>query len=231
MPLTQAQIEQTFGKFTSRDDPDRKGAIIITGDWILHNLAEITPPFTLTSGAGTLMKKIICHVRIADTLEAVLGDLKDAAYTQLINTFDGCWVPRHMSWDPKRPLSHHCWGIAVDVNARLFPYDVRRQQDLRLISAFCRRGFQWGGDWRVPDPMHFEFVDLSALEAAASQPTGGALKIIVNDRLATDRGRIEDGIAVAPVRPIAEALGATVTYHPEQGKVYIYGRKADVGPE
>jgi len=226
MPLSQRQLDDTFGCFDWSDDPDKRGAIIQSGDWILHNLARITPPFPIRDGAGKLYKLIACHALIADDLTAVLTELRDAGLTHLVNSFDGCWWARHKTWDPARGLSSHCWAIAVDVNARRFPYGSHDKQDARLIAAFARRGFEWGGAWSTPDPMHFEFVGRPSsrpvILSGAKDPAV-PLRVIVNDAPIC-AGRLIDGQTWAPLRPIAEALGATVTYHPEQGKVYVYTR-------
>jgi hypothetical protein len=226
MPLSQRQLDDTFGTFDFHDDPDHRGAIIQSGDWILHNLARITPPFPIVDGAGKRIKLIACHALIADDLTAVLTELRDAGLTHLVNTWDGCWCARHKTWDPARGLSSHCWGIAVDVNGRRFPYGSKDKQDARLIAAFARRGFEWGGAWPEPDPMHFEFIGIPRSAAVPPAPSSDQVKIIVNDQVVTE-GRLIDGQTWAPIRPIAEALGATVTYHPEQAKVYVYTRPPD----
>jgi len=217
MPRPLSWIEEHFGKLEWTEHPDRRGMIVIAGDWILHNLTRIEPPFPLRDAYGHSIRQITCHALIADQVEAVLVGLKDDGLAHLINTFDGCWVPRHMSWDPKRSISHHAWGIAVDLNARLFPYGSRKRQDARLIAAFRRHGFEWGGDWSTPDPMHFEIV---TLETAVTDQMG--MKIVVNDELVSQAGRLIDGVPEGPLQPVVEALGATLTPHPEQGKLYIY---------
>jgi len=217
MPKSQSWIEEHFGRFDWHDDPARRGVIIVSADWISSNIGRIEPPFPLMDGLGRPLRSIPCHKLLAPLLMAVLVDLKDSARAHLINTFDGCFVPRHMSWDPARSLSHHSWGVAVDVNARLFPYGSHGKQNAQLIAAFRRRGFEWGGDWSTPDPMHFEIVTLDAIPA---DQTG--MKIVVDDKLVSSAGRILGGIAEGPLDPVVRALGATLTPHPEQGKLYIY---------
>ena len=217
MPQPLSWIEEHFGKFDWHDDTARKGAVIVAGDWILHNISRLEAPFPLRDGSARQVLSIPCHAGIADQLEAVLVELRCNALTHLINSFDGCWVTRHMSWDPGRALSHHSWGIAVDVNARRFPYGSKDKQDSRLIAAFRRHGFEWGGNWSTPDPMHFEVVAL---------PLPGdmdGMKVIVNDKLVSSCGRLVDGVAEGPLGPVALALGATVTIHAEQQKIYVYG--------
>jgi hypothetical protein len=205
-------VERTFGKFAYRDDPAPRGRVVVLGEWEKHSIVSFTPPFELRDGRGRPVSEIRCHRLAAPALGRVLADLAARKLCHLINTFDGCFEARHKSWDPKRTLSRHTWGIAVDANARLFPYGSRSRQDERLIAAFARQGFTWGGDWREPDPMHFEVVDL----AAPAQ----SLAILVDGEKVAE-GFLHEGRAVAPVREIAEALGGRVDARVERGEVEI----------
>ena len=208
-----AWVESTFGRFAWRESAGQRGAIEILGEWPRHNIVSLAPPMALRDGRGRPLRVIRCHRLIATPLRRVLVELADRELGHLINTFDGCFVARHMSWNPQRPLSRHAWGIAVDVNARLFPFGSQARQDDRLISAFARQGFAWGGDWRTPDPMHFEMVTLPQLDAA--------LDILLDGERLTG-GFMHEGRAMAPVREIAEALGATVEARVQEGEVEIH---------
>jgi len=217
MPQPLSWIEEHFGKFDWRDDTKKRGAIVMDEGWVSQHIIRIDSPFPMSDAAGHSITRIPCHKLVADQLEAVLVELRDNALTHLINTFDGCWTARHMSWNPGRALSHHSWGIAVDVNTRRFPYGSKDKQDSRLIGAFRRHGLEWGGNWSAPDPMHFEVVAL---------PLPGdmdGMKIVVNDKLVSSCGRLVDGVAEGPLGPVALALGAAVTIHAEQRKIYVYG--------
>jgi hypothetical protein len=206
-------VESTFGRFAWRDHPTTRGLIEILGEWRARSIASFPPSFELRDGRGRPVSVVKCHRLVAPALGRALSDLAARRLGHLINTFDGCFVPRHMGWDPRRPLSRHAWGIAVDINARLFPYGSRAKQDARLIAAFARQGFTWGGAWRTPDPMHFEIVDLV-------QPARNLTVLLDGEAVA--EGFLRDGLAVAPVREIAEALGATVEARIEQGEVEIH---------
>jgi hypothetical protein len=206
-------VESTFGRFPWKDDDARRGAIEILGEWERRHIVSFAPPFELREGRGRPLSAVRCHRLLAPALTRVLEDLKQRDLCHLINTFDGCFVPRHMGWDPKRALSRHCWGIAVDVNARLFPYSSESQQNRRLIEAFARQGFAWGGDWRTPDPMHFEIVDLA-------QPARTIEVFVDGDPVAA--AVMHDGRALAPVREIAEALGARVDARIAEGEVRLF---------
>jgi len=89
----------------------------------------------------------------------------------------GCFNPRHMRHDKRRPLSDHTWGIAFDVNAKENRAFYRKPTDplpfdddgwfgfsdlpQSVILAWESVGFTWGGRWGngkrggFCDPMHF----------------------------------------------------------------------------
>ena len=171
MPLKPSQIRSTFGDFKWHDDPARKGAITIPGDWILHNLARIAPPLPIPAPSGRLIREITCHHLIADQLTSALAYIRDHHLGDHIHTWDGCWVPRHMNWNPSKPLSSHSWGIAFDINAAQFPFGLRRQQEPSLVNALAKFGFEWGGNWRVPDSMHFEAIVILSVAKSVSRRT------------------------------------------------------------
>jgi len=218
MVRDRAWVEKTFGRFAWRDDAKQRGRIEILGEWERQNIVSFAPPFEVRDGKGRPIKAIRCHRLTQPALKGLLADLAARQLCHLINTFDGCFEPRHMGSNPRRPLSRHSWGIAVDVNARLFPYGSRARQDVKLIGAFKRRGFTWGGDWRVPDPMHFEIVDLS-------QPARQLEILIDGQRVGS--GFVYDGVAMAPLRDIAEALGGQVQARLELGEIEIRTPEAE----
>ncbi|MFB3882892.1 MAG: M15 family metallopeptidase [Armatimonadota bacterium] len=212
MTRTTEWVESTFGRFPWKDDPVKRGAIEILGEWDRRNIISFAPPFELRDGRGRPLLIVQCHRLVAPALTRVLEDLKQRNLCHLINTFDGCFAPRHMGWDPRRGLSRHSWGIAVDVNARLFPYGSEAHQSPRLIEAFARQGFTWGGEWRTPDPMHFEIADLA-------QPAR-QISVLVDDEPVA-AAVLHDGRALAPVREVAEALGARVDARIAEGEVRL----------
>ena len=65
-----------------------------------------------------------------------------------------------------RTASNHSWGTAVDINWRTNPRrsDRRFQSDMPkwMVDLWVGQGFRWGGRWRWPDPMHFEFTGTAA---------------------------------------------------------------------
>lgn len=220
MPLSEREIKQIFGEFDWTDSERSRGRIVPDPEWVRRNIVLLDPPFPMWNCLRKPLRKIRCHVLVADQVLAVLRGLRQTGQEHLIQTWDGCFVPRHMGWDPKRALSRHSWGVACDVNASRFPYGSKRQQDHRLVGMWQLYGFESGGNWRTPDPMHFECV---RLRGDFARP----YKLIVNDRLAGS-ARVENGAPVAPIEPLlreAHVL-ATVRVRPDQGKVYVYTRNS-----
>ena len=69
--------------------------------------------------------------------------------------YAGCYAPRRIP--SSGSLSLHAWGLAIDLNASENPQGSEPRQDRRLVRAFEREGFTWGGRWpTAPDGMHFE---------------------------------------------------------------------------
>ena len=154
MPLTIKQIQRIFGRFQYRESPTRPGLIVIDPAWVRANIVRRQMP---------IVGPVRCHRLIADQLRAALAAIEAAGLAGAIDLADwhragGCFVPRRRCWNPKRALSAHAWGIAIDINPSTNRYGTRGNMDPRIVAVFERRGFQWGGRWRTPDPMHFEVV-------------------------------------------------------------------------
>jgi hypothetical protein len=95
-----------------------------------------------------------------DQLRAALKEIIAMGLSFTVNReqFGGCYSPRYINHDPNGRLSHHSWGIAVDLNVAENSFGSRPDQDRRLVEVFERHGFTWGGRWLIPDGMHFEWV-------------------------------------------------------------------------
>jgi len=72
--------------------------------------------------------------------------------------YAGCYAARLIAGDPGPSIAHHAWGTAIDLNATANPQGQSSHQDPRLVAVFARWGFTWGGQFLVPDPMHFELL-------------------------------------------------------------------------
>ncbi|HEY3428145.1 MAG TPA: M15 family metallopeptidase [Acidimicrobiia bacterium] len=109
-----------------------------------------------------LLGEVRCHRTVVDMLTGAMTELVDSGLAHLVEPggFAGCWFPRFISSrvGVSAGVSRHAWGAAVDLNAGSNPVGSSGNQDRRLIETMRQWGFTWGGDWLVPDPMHFEFA-------------------------------------------------------------------------
>jgi len=61
-------------------------------------------------------------------------------------------------------ISTHTFGIAIDIDPARNPLGKQWagcKSDMMhplIIKNFEKRGFVWGGRWKRPDPMHFQFA-------------------------------------------------------------------------
>ncbi len=157
--LSGAQRKQAFGDLVYSDVGG--GRIAVSPSWIAANIVDCC--LAKADGQGSDVDTR-CHRLAKEPLERAFEDLAASGLWRLIHSFDGLWVPRHMTWNPDRPLSSHSWGIAFDINASRNPYGGGVTPENRALNAtFNRYGFAWGGDWNPPkDAMHWELADTLA---------------------------------------------------------------------
>ncbi len=141
------EIKKNFGEFSYKEAGG--GRIIVTDNWRNENIIML----------NVNDKKLWCHKLIAPQLA---GAIATAHAKGLLDEVDfsnggGCYVPRHKNWNINSTLSKHSWGIAFDISPNKYPYGSLERINNDLILIFRRYGFYYGGDWRTPDPMHFEW--------------------------------------------------------------------------
>jgi D-alanyl-D-alanine carboxypeptidase len=146
--MPQMLVKDAFGEFAAR--PRSDGRITIDPAWVARNLRRRSVP---------LLGRVTCHRALFPQLKGALASLEADGLGHLIDASDqaGCWVPRFIGWDPNGWISHHAWGIALDVNVSNNAFGMQPHQDPRLVARMERWGFTWGGRWLIPDGMHFEW--------------------------------------------------------------------------
>jgi hypothetical protein len=137
-----------FGEFAATR-PAADGSITLDPGWRARHLATATVP---------LLGRVTCNAALLAPLRAALDELVARGLSSLVHGYGGCFVARVVREDVGGSLSHHAWGGAVDVNVAENPFGGRPHQDPRLVAVFVRHGFGWGGDWLVPDGMHFDYL-------------------------------------------------------------------------
>ena len=142
------QIKSLFGEFAARPEPGRPGWLDVDPAWQREHIDTRTVP---------LLGRVTCNVALFPQLRGAIRQLIDEGLEETIDSYSGCYAPRHINRIPTAGLSHHSWGIAIDVNVRWNAFGTEPDQDPRLVTVMERWGFTWGGDWVLPDGMHFEY--------------------------------------------------------------------------
>ena len=64
----------------------------------------------------------------------------------------------HRRAEPDRAsVASRAYGAAIDINAPQNPYGTKPTMNRRMVRIFESWGFNWGGDFLIPDGHHFEF--------------------------------------------------------------------------
>ena len=147
--LPQMLIKETFGEFAARPLPD--GRLQVERAWREDNIVGARVP---------VLGRVVCHRTLFPQLRQALRELaaRGAAFTVDRAQYGGCYSPRSINQQPNERLSHHSWGIAIDLNVAENAFGTKGDQDRRLVEVMEKWGFTWGGRWLVPDAMHFEWV-------------------------------------------------------------------------
>ena len=145
--LAPVRLKELFGEFAA--EPVSGGFIRQSPAWVRENIRTVKLP---------VLGEFRCHRLVIPLVRGVLEELTRRGLTHEINSFAGCYSPRFANRDPGAGLSHHAWGIALDINVPENPLGAEPNMDRRVVEVFERWGFTWGGRWLVPDGMHFEFL-------------------------------------------------------------------------
>lgn len=147
--LPQLLIKKTFGEFSAR--PLHDGTIVVDPEWRRRNILTTSVP---------ILGTVTCHRAMIPQLRNALAELDQLGLAHTIDRseYGGCFGPRFIGLEPRGRLSHHTWGVAIDINVTDNAFATKSDQDPRLVEVMERHGFTWGGRWLVPDGMHFEWV-------------------------------------------------------------------------
>lgn len=103
---------------------------------------------------GVIPKRIYCNKDLVGPLQQAFKNLITTGAVKELKTWDGCFNIR-----TKRGLasmSLHSWGIAVDMNAFENGMGKEPKFSKRFVKCFIDAGFDWGGEWKRKDGMHFQ---------------------------------------------------------------------------
>ena len=143
--------------------PDKDENFILDPDFFDTKIRVYKLPFPLRLSwkPHILAKYIQCHRDIGEALLDALHEIGqykgvDWLGDKRYDYYGGCF-----NFRKKRglgDLSIHSWGIAIDLNPHIAPHRKKSHQPRFIVKAFEDRGFNWGGNWLVPDGMHFQAV-------------------------------------------------------------------------
>jgi hypothetical protein len=147
--LPPVRLKELFGEFAAQ--PMSNGWFRMDPSW---TRAHIVPARVPILGVVRCNRAVVAQVRGA------LAQLRDAGLGGLIHPseYGGCFAGRFANRNPAAGVSHHSWGVAIDLNVAENLRGRVPTMDPRVVAAFERWGFTWGGRWIVPDGMHFEFA-------------------------------------------------------------------------
>jgi hypothetical protein len=106
-----------------------------------------------------------CNRAVIPQLVRAFKEIEQEGLAHLIDPhgYGGCYRPEFLRRaDPQAGLSHHAWGIAININLANNRLGSIPRQDPRLVAILDRWGFTWGGRWLVPFGGHFEVVRIQA---------------------------------------------------------------------
>jgi hypothetical protein len=147
--LPPALIKRRFGEWAGRPQPGNTGYIDIDPSWVREHIVTVTLP---------VLGRVSCNKRLIPQLRGAMQALVTDGLASTIHSFSGCFSSRFILESASDSISHHAWGVAIDVNADTNRFGTPPAQDPRLVELMARWGFTWGGRWIVPDGMHFEYL-------------------------------------------------------------------------
>jgi hypothetical protein len=116
-------------------------------------------PDVINKKIPTIPNKIYCNKDLVAPLEAAFWNLINRGLYLDLVTWDGCFNIRKQRGS-LLSMSLHSWGVAIDVNAAWNGLGKTPQLTPAFVKAFKDAGFDWGGDWKRKDGMHFQLAKI-----------------------------------------------------------------------
>jgi hypothetical protein len=110
---------------------------------------------------GAIPRRIYCNRLLEKPLLRALQNIVDRGLAPEVRTWDGCFQIRQQRGS-LFAASLHSWGLAIDINAAWNRLGAKPTMSAALVKCFTDAGFEWGGNWRRPDGMHFQLATLPA---------------------------------------------------------------------
>lgn len=138
--ITPQQCEERFGK------PDVSFERKYMTVFVVPDAVRVLIP--------ALPKRIYCHKLLVAPLKEALENLILNCVEDELKTWDGCFNVRLMRGGTE--WSIHSWALAIDVNAATNALGAKPTLSKAFVKSFKDAGFDWGGEWKRKDGMHFQ---------------------------------------------------------------------------
>ena len=141
-------VKEVFGEFAATPRSDDPAYLTIQPSWVERNIVTTEVP---------LLGTVTCHRKLIPMVRGALEEVLASGLTSEIEVYSGCWAARTISRSSTAPPSTHAYGAAIDINAPTNPYGAPPTMNREVVRIFESWGFNWGGDFLIPDGHHFEF--------------------------------------------------------------------------
>lgn len=143
-------VKEAFGEFAAVQQAD-PAYLTIDPRWVDRNIVTTNVP---------LLGTVTCHRTLIPMVRGALREVIRAGLAPEIKVYSGCWVARTVARTSTAPPSTHAYGAAIDINAPYSPYGAPPNMNAEVVRIFEDWGFNWGGDFLIPDGHHFEFWEI-----------------------------------------------------------------------
>ncbi|HEX6401167.1 MAG TPA: M15 family metallopeptidase [Actinomycetota bacterium] len=140
-------LKEAFGEFAATPQADPV-YLTIQPAWVDRNIVTTDVP---------LLGTVTCHRKLIPMVRGALREIVRAGLASEIKVYSGCWASRTIARTATAPPSTHAYGASIDINAPQSPYGAPPNMHPEVVRIFEEWGFNWGGDFLIPDGHHFEY--------------------------------------------------------------------------
>lgn len=149
--LSRQQCEERYGKIEN-------GKWLDESKWMcIFEVPDDVAPNWINSANNQPTRKIYINKDLVVPLTQALTNLKERRRLHELKTFDGCFMIRMVRGSTSDP-STHSYALALDLNAKENPLGGPVNLTPEFVQCFKDAGFDWGGDFKRKDGMHFSFA-------------------------------------------------------------------------
>jgi len=153
-PFGLNEIINTFGDVSKFIEDD--GIISVKEELVFLDYLILPYPMLYAYNTGIKITRIRCHKLMVPIFRSVFEEIKNQNMQHNAMYFGGCYNFRSKRLGHK--LSTHAWGIAIDLNPLTNRMGTKGDMNSEIIKIFRQHNFVWGGYWKTPDPMHFQYA-------------------------------------------------------------------------